>query len=311
MNGDAFYISTKLVQQQQLLDFSPSCCTSLGPSLGTTLGTSLSTLLGTSLGICTLLALVGARGGMYPNYCASSNARKLTLNYGLILNTNLGHKLSHELGQSDIELGQSDVDLGHELGRSNIELGQSDVNSNLTDEPPDEPLNEPPDNLNETSVEHPSDEPPDEPIDEPPGINLMFCFDPILNVADFSFCFDTNTCSTINLDNPGSGDTCENLGTDPGNDPGITAPFKLNASLGAELDVGGTVTGIDERGLGNNYSQASITGHTQTSFSWNQLNLWYLAILYTIYCLIARPSANDCTASSYFNLLLVTTTSLS
>ena len=64
-------------------------------------------------------------------------------------------------------------------------------------------------------------------------------------------------------------------------------------------------------GLGNNYSQASIIGHTQTTFSWNPVNLWHLVILYTIYCLIPRPSADDYTASSYFNLMLITATSLS
>ena len=36
-NGDAFYISTNLDQQQQLLGLSPSCCTSLGPLPGTSL----------------------------------------------------------------------------------------------------------------------------------------------------------------------------------------------------------------------------------------------------------------------------------
>ena len=70
MNGDAFYISTNLDQQQQLLGLSSSCCTSLYPSLGA----SLCTLLGTSLGRCILLALFGPRGDTYPNHCASSNA---------------------------------------------------------------------------------------------------------------------------------------------------------------------------------------------------------------------------------------------
>ena len=84
MNGDAFYISTDLDQQQQLLDLSPSCYTSLGPSLDTSLGTSLSTLLDTSLGICT-----------YLHHCVSSNARKLVLSCGSILKyANLGHELS-------------------------------------------------------------------------------------------------------------------------------------------------------------------------------------------------------------------------
>ena len=286
---------------------------------------------------------------MYLNHCASSNARKLTLSYGSILNANLGQKL----GQSDVslgyELGQSDIELGQEFGWLNVELGQSDVNSNLTDEPPTEPLDEPPGNLNEPSVEPSPDGPPDKPIDEPPRITLRFCFDLISNVADFSFCLDTNIYPTINLDNLGSGDTCENLVTNPDNNLYITAPFKLNAGPDAELDVGDTVTGNDdERGtgsidlevdenldtvpynnpsinnaidfttnycavtrLGNDYSQASITGHTQTIFSWNQVNLWYLTILYTIYCLTQRPSADDYTASSYFNLLPVTSQSRS
>ena len=58
--------------------------------------------------------------------------------------------------------------------------------------------------------------------------------------------------------------------------------------------------------LGNN-SQASITGHTQTTFIWNQVYV----IMYTIYSLVPRYSAEDYTASSYFNLMLVITTSLS
>ena len=175
--------------------------------------------------------------------------------------------------------------------------------------------------MNEPPVEPPPDEPPDEtpddPPDEPPGINLMLCFDPNSNVANFSFYLDTNTYLTTNLDNLGSGDTYENLDNfgsgdtyqnlenDPGNGLGITAPFQPNAGPGAERDVGVTVSGIsDERGtgsidlevdenpdianydnpsidnvidcttnycgvtsLGNDYSQASITGHIQTTFS--------------------------------------------
>ena len=67
----------------------------------------------------------------------------------------------------------------------------------------------------------------------------------------------------------------------------------------------------DVTGLENDYSQASITGYTQTVFSWNQKYLWYFAIVCTIYYLIPRTSAEDYTASSYFNLLLITVTSLS
>ena len=90
---------------------SPSCCTpiglSLGTSLDTSLSTSLSTLLGTSLGIYTLLASFGARGGTYLNHCVSSNTRILILSCCSILKY---ANLSHELVQSDVELG-------HELGQ--------------------------------------------------------------------------------------------------------------------------------------------------------------------------------------------------
>ena len=37
MNGDVFYVSTNLDQQQQHLGLSPSCCTSLGPLPGTSI----------------------------------------------------------------------------------------------------------------------------------------------------------------------------------------------------------------------------------------------------------------------------------
>ena len=121
----------------------------------------------------------------------------------------------------------------------------------------------------------------------------MFYFDPIPNVADYSsFCLDTNTYPTINLDNLGSGDTYEKLRIDPGNNLSVTALFNLNSGPGAELYVDSTVTGVDDEqgtvsidleedtnldaanycavtGLGNYYSQASITGHTQAAFSWN------------------------------------------
>ena len=181
---------------------------------------------------------------MYLNHCVSSNTRKLILSYGSILNANLGN----ELGQSDVELSQSDV-----------ELGQSDVNQNLADEP----LDEPPDNLNKPFVEHPPDEPPDGSIDKLPGINLMFCLDPIPNVANFSFYLDTNTYPTINLDNLGSSNTYENLWTDPGNDLGITAPLKLNIGPGANFDVGSTNFGIDdEQGTGSTLS--GIDGERDT-----------------------------------------------
>ena len=176
-------------------------------------------------------------------HCGSSNARKLILSYGSIYNGNLGH-----------ELGQSYVELTHELGQSDVELGQSDVNPNIADEPPNELLDELLGiNLNEPSVETPldehPDEPPDEPLDDPLGINLVFCFDPNPYVASFSFYLDTNTYLTANLDNLGPGDTYENLGNNPGNGLGSAAPFKLNAGPGAELDVGVTVSGIgDERG---------------------------------------------------------------
>ena len=55
INGDAFYISTNLDQQQQLLDLSPSCCTSLGASLGASPGASPGTSPGTSLESVTML----------------------------------------------------------------------------------------------------------------------------------------------------------------------------------------------------------------------------------------------------------------
>ena len=48
MNDNAFYISTDLDQQQQLLDSSPSSRTPFDPSLGTPPDTSPSTSFGTS-----------------------------------------------------------------------------------------------------------------------------------------------------------------------------------------------------------------------------------------------------------------------
>ena len=212
------------------------------------------------------------------------------------------------------------------------------------DEPPDEPFDELPCvNLNEP------DEPPDEPLNEPSCVHLVFCFDPNPNIANFTFFPYTNTYFTANLDNLWPGNTYENLWTDPGNCIDITAPFKLNASPGAELDVGGTVSGIDDEqgtssidlevdespdntlydnpiinnaidfttnycaviGLGNNYSQASKPRHIRTTFTWNQVHLWHLVMIYTIYCLIPRPSVDNYTASSFVNLMLVTATSLS
>ena len=158
----------------------------------------------------------------------------------------------------------------------------------------------------------PPDEPPDKPLNEPSGINLVFCFDPNPNATNLSFCLDINAYLDTNLDNLGSGDTFECLGTDPGNGLAIIAPFKLNTGPGAELDVSGIISSINENergtgnidlevdenpdtalyenpsinnvinfttnycavtGLGNDYSQASITGHTQTTFSWNQVTL--------------------------------------
>ena len=165
----------------------------------------------------------------------------------------------------------------------------------------------------------------------------MSYFDSILNVADYSsFCPDTNTYPTINLDNLGSGDTYEILRIDPGNNLNVTALFNLNAGPGTELYVGRTVTGVDDEqgtvsidlgkdknldaaatnycavtGLGNYYSQASITGHTQTALSWNLINLWYLVTICTIPFLTPSTSADDYTVSNYFNLLLITVTSLS
>ena len=64
------------------------------------------------------------------------------------------------------------------------------------------------------------------------------------------------------------------------------------------------------KGLGNFHSQVSITGHTQTVLSWNLINLWYLATIGTILFLIPSTSADDYTASKYFNLLIITVTSL-
>ena len=189
---------------------------------------------------------------MYSNRCASSNAHKLTLSYGSILNTNLGHELGHEIGQSNVELRQSQSaielgpelgrsnlghELGHEFGQLNVELNQSDINSTGSSEA----------SSGGSSVKVEPAEPPfGEPPDEPPDINLMFCFDSIPNVADSCFCPDTNTFPTINLDNLGFGDIYEKLGIDPGNDLGVTASFDLNVSHGAEIYVCSTVTGIDD-----------------------------------------------------------------
>ena len=80
----------------------------------------------------------------------SSNAHKLVLSCGSIFKY---------------------ANLGYELGQSDVELSQSDVNPNLGGAPS---------GMNEPSVKPPPDKspvPPDETLDEPPGINWMFCFD--------------------------------------------------------------------------------------------------------------------------------------
>ena len=79
----------------------------------------------------------------YQNHYASSNSRKLILRCGLILKC---------------------ANFGNELGQSDVELGQSDINPNPECEPP---------SMHEPSVEHPLVEPPpDEPPYEPPGYFL-------------------------------------------------------------------------------------------------------------------------------------------
>ena len=99
-------------------------------------------------------------------------------------------------------------------------------------------------------------------------------FDTNPNVTNPSFCLDTNTYPKTNLEGLGSGKTYAKSGTDPGNCLGITFPFKLNAGSGAdsgnglsvtvpfklnagpgsELNVGGTVSGIDDKpGTGSIY----------------------------------------------------------
>ena len=114
MNGDAFYISTNL-DQQQLLDLSPSCCTSLGPSLSTFFGTSLGTLLGTSLGtslglspgtsLGTLLgtndktSLVGPSLGTSPG-CLLGTSIGTSFALGTLLGTSLGASFGLSPGTS-------------------------------------------------------------------------------------------------------------------------------------------------------------------------------------------------------------------
>ena len=80
---------------------------------------------------------------IYLNYCASSNAGILILSCGLI------SKYAH---------------LGNELGQPDVELGQSDVNTNHDGEPP---------GMNEPSVKPPPDAPPG----EHPGHNLVLYID--------------------------------------------------------------------------------------------------------------------------------------
>ena len=128
----------------------------------------------------------------------------------------------------------------------------------------------------------------------------------IPNITNLSFCLCNDAYPGTNIDDLGSGGTYENLGTDYCNGLCITAPFKLNIGPGAELDVVGIVSGINENeqgaiiidlkadentdtalnvnpsinnaieftinycadtSLGNDYSQASITGKTQITFS--------------------------------------------
>ena len=107
-------------------------------------------------------------------------------------------------------------------------LGQSDVNPNLDGEPSG--MNESP------------DKPPDEPLDEHPGIYSVFHFDTNPNVSFFlnvdtnlGFCLGNDAYLDTNLDDLGLVNTYENIGTDPDNSVGITAPFKLNASLALNL----------------------------------------------------------------------------
>ena len=162
----------------------------------------------------------------------------------------------------------------------------------------------------------------------------MSYFDSIPNVADYSsFCPDTNTYPTINSVNLESGDTYEILRNDSVNNLNVTALFNLNTGPGIERYVVSTVTDVDDErgtfsidlgkdknidanyyavtGLGNYYSQASITGHTQTALSWNLINIWFFLTICTIPFLTPSTSADDYTVSNYFNLLLITVTSLS
>ena len=65
------------------------------------------------------------------------------------------HKRVHDLFIKKIEAYRERFELGHEIGQSDVELGQSDANPNLGGEPP---------GMNEPSVEPSPDEPPDEPL---------------------------------------------------------------------------------------------------------------------------------------------------
>ena len=87
-----------------------------------------------------------------------------------------------------------------------------------------------------------------------------------------------------------------------------SAPYD-NPSINNAIDLAANYCAVT--GLRNDYSQASITGHTQTALSWNLINLWYLITICTIPFLTPSTSADDYTVSNYFNLLLITVTSLS
>ena len=90
-----------------------------------------------------------------------------------------------------------------------------------------------------------------------------------------------------------------------------------DTALYDDLDINNafvfTINHCANTGLGNEYSQALVKGHTQTTLGWNQANLWLLDITYIIYCLIPLHSVDGYTyytASSYYDLILVTARTL-
>ena len=88
--------------------------------------------------------------------------------------------------------------------------------------------------MNKPPVGHPPVEFPD----EPPYTNLVFHFDTNPDVDFFlytdtnyyGFCPSTYSYLDTSLDNRRLGNIYKNLGTDPDNGLGITAPFKLEPS---------------------------------------------------------------------------------